>query len=219
VTSTNWTSPHGFERVSTPFVDPEPQNIEIETPDKANAILWARQNFELRDTDPDYAALLMAGEMIGGGILNSRLSNRIRDEEGLSYAVQAVISGHPVDAAGQFIAVAIFAPENVDKVETALMEELELVLTGGFAQDELDGARNGWLEGRQLGRAQDGSLAGGLAQNLYFNRTFDFDQELEDRVRSVTLEEVNQAIRDRLDLEKLTIVKAGDFANKRPTIG
>jgi len=34
-----------------------------------------------------------------------------------------------------------------------------------------------------------------------------------------TLEEVNQAIRDRLDLSKLTIVKGGDFANKRTTIG
>jgi zinc protease len=215
----DWQSPHDFVRIATPFLDPEPENIEIETPDKANAILFARQNLELRDTDPDYAALLMAGEMIGGGVLNSRLSRRIRDEEGLSYAVQAVISGHPIDPAGQFIAVAIFAPENVDAVEAALIEELEKVLDGGFTQEELDGARQGWLEGRQLGRAQDRSLAGELSQNLYFDRTFHFDAELEDRVRGVTLEEVNQAIRDRLDLTKLTIVKAGDFANKRATIG
>lgn len=81
------------------------------------------------------------------------------------------------------------------------------------------GARQGWLEGRRLGRSQDGNLAGGLSQNLYFDRTFQFDADLEERVRSATLEEVNQAIRDRLDLSKLTIVKAGDFANKRTTIG
>lgn len=215
----DWDSPHAFERISTPFFDPDAQNIEIETPDKANAMLWARQNLELRDTDPDYAALLMAGEMIGGGILNSRLSNRIRDQDGLSYAVQAVLSGHPVDPAGQFIAVAIFAPENVDKVESALIEELEKVLADGFAQEEFESARQGWLEGRQLNRAQDGGLAGAISQNLYFGRSFDFDQATEDQVRSLTLEEVNQAIRDRLDLDKLTIVKAGDFANKRPPIG
>jgi len=161
----------------------------------------------------------MAGEMIGGGVLNSRLANRIRNQDGLSYGVQAMISGHPVDAAGQFIAVAIFAPENVDKVETALIEELEKVLADGFTQEEFDAARQGWLEGRQLSRSQDGNLAGALAQNLYFDRTFQFDQELEDRVRTITLNEVNQAIRDRLDLEKMTIVKGGDFANKRVTIG
>jgi zinc protease len=215
----DWESPRAFERIATPFADPEAQNVEIETPDKANAILWARQNLELRDTDPDYAALLLAGEMIGGGVLNSRLSNRIRDQDGLSYAVQAVISGHPVDPSGQFLAVAIFAPENVDRVESAMIEELEKVLADGFTTEELEGARQGWLEGRQLGRAQDGNLAGGLAQNLYFDRTFQFDAELEDRIRSVTLEEVNQAIRDRLDLTKLTVVKAGDFANKRVIIG
>lgn len=215
----DWESPHPFERIATPFFDPEAQNIEIETPDKANAILWARQNLELRDTDPDYAALLMAGEMIGGGILNSRLSNRIRDQDGLSYAVQAVLSGHPVDPAGQFIAVAIFAPENVDRVETAMIEELEKVLADGFTEEEFQSARQGWLESRQLSRAQDGGLAGAISQNLYFGRTFEFDQATEDRVRALTLDEVNQAIRDRLDLTKLTIVKAGDFANKRPTIG
>lgn len=215
----DWGSPRDFQRIATPFFDPPQENVEIETPDKANGILFARQNLELRDTDPDYAALLLAGEMIGGGVLNSRLSRRIRDEEGLSYVVQAFISGHPVDAAGQFIAVAIFAPENVDKVEAALIEELEKVLSDGFTQEELDGARQGWLEGRQLGRSQDGNLARGLSQNLYFDRTFQFDADLEERVRSATLEEVNQAIRDRLDLSKLTIVKAGDFANKRTTIG
>lgn len=215
----DWEPAHPFERVATPFFDPEAQNIELETPDKANAILWARQNLELRDTDPDYPALIMAGEMIGGGVLHSRLANRIRNQDGLSYAVQALITGHPVDASGQFLAVAIFAPENVDRVESAMLEELEKVLADGFTAEEFEAARQGWLEGRQLNRAQDGAVAGGIGQNLYFGRTFASDQELEDRVRSLTLEEVNQAIRDRLDLSKLTIVKAGDFANKRVTIG
>ncbi len=215
----DWESPHAFERIATPFQDVEARNVEIETPDKANAILWARQNLELRDTDPDYEALLLAGEMIGGGVLNSRLSRRIRDQDGLSYGVQAIIQGHPVDPAGQFLAVAIFAPENVDRVEVALLEELQKVLDEGFTQEELDGARQGWLEGRQLNRAQDGSLAGAISQNLYFDRTFRFARETEDRVRELTLEEVNQAIRDRLDLSKLTIVKAGDLTAGRATIG
>ena len=136
----------------------------------------------------------VAGEMIGGGFLTSRLSRRIRDEEGMSYGVQALISGHPVDAAGQFMAVAIFAPENVDRVEAALIEELERVIAEGFSQDELDAAKRGWLESRQLSRAQDGNLAGGISQNLYFGRSFEFDAALEEQVRSLTLAEVDQAV-------------------------
>lgn len=209
----DWESPHDFQRIAAPFYDPEAANVEIQTPDKANAFLYARQNLELTDTDPDYPALMIAAEMIGGGVLNSRLSRRIRDQEGLSYAVQAVISGHPVDPAGRFIAVAIFAPENVERVESALIEELEKVLADGFTEEEFQGARQGWLENRRLGRAQDGNLAGGLSQNLYFDRSYAFDAELDDRVRELSLEEVNRAIRAHLDPSKLTIVKAGDFAS------
>lgn len=215
----DWESPHPFQRIATPFYDPEAIDVEIPTPDKANAFLYAQQNLPLRDTDPEYPAMLIAGEMIGGGILNSRLSRRIRDQEGLSYAVQAVVSGHPVDEAGRFIAVAIFAPENKERVESALLEELQKVLDEGFGQDEFERARQGWLESRRLARAQDGNLAGSLSQKLYFDRTFEYDAELEDRVRALTLEDVNRAVRQHLDLSKLSIVKAGDFAGTGPPVG
>ena len=207
-----WESPHPFQRIATPFYDPEPIDVEIQTPDKANAFLIAQQNLALRDTDPDYAALVIAGEMIGGGILNSRLSRRIRDQEGLSYAVQGFIGGHPVDPAGRFLALAIFAPENRDRVQAALMEELQKVVDDGFEQDEFERARQGWLESRRLGRAQDANLAGSLSQKLYFDRTFEFEAELDERMRALTLEEVNAAVRRHLDPARLSIVKAGDFS-------
>ena len=215
----DWTSPHAFTRVASPFYDAPPETITIETPDKANAIFVAQQNFELRDTDPDYPALIMAGYMIGGGILNSRLASRIRVKDGLSYGVGGGISGHPIDPVGQFTAFAIYAPENAAALEAAFTEELELVLAEGFTEEELATAQQGWLEGQQLGRAQDSSVAGILASGLYFDRTPMFDAEMEERVRSLTLEEVNQAIRDRLDIDKITIVKADDFAKTRAPIG
>jgi zinc protease len=208
----DWESPHPFRRVAAPFYEPPPEEIVIETPDKANAVFFAQQNLELRDTDPDYPALLMAGYMIGGGVLNSRLARRIRVQEGLSYGVGADISGHPVDPVGQFMAYAIYAPENQAALEEAFREEMEAVLRDGFTEEELRTAKQGWLENRQLGRAQDSSLAAQLSQGLYFDRTLTFDQQLEERVRAVTLAEVNRVARARLDPSKLTIVKAGDFA-------
>jgi zinc protease len=218
-TFADWRSPRAFARVATPFYDPPAEEIQIETPDKANAVFFAQQNLELRDTDPDYAALTIAGYMIGGGVLNSRLATRIRVEDGLSYGVGGGISGHPVDASGSFSAIAIYAPENAAAVQAAFVEEMEKVLTQGFTQTELDAAKQGWLESQQLARAQDSQLAGALSQGLYFDRTFTFDAELEGRVRGLTLDEVNQAVRDRLDLSRMTIVKAGDFSSTKPPIG
>jgi zinc protease len=74
----DWQSPHAYERITTPFRDVPADEIQIETPDKANAFFVAQQNLELKDGDPDYPAMALAGYMIGGGVLNSRLAKRIR---------------------------------------------------------------------------------------------------------------------------------------------
>jgi zinc protease len=215
----DWASPKPYERIATRFHDLAGENIVIETPDKANAIFLAQQNLELTDTDPDYAALVLAGYMIGGGVLNSRLARRIRVQDGLSYGVGGGIDGHPIDPVGSFSAYAIYAPENADKVEAAFREEIQKVLSEGFTAEEMATSKQGLLEGRQLGRAQDGSLAGQISSNLYFDRAFSFDARLEEKIRSLTLDEVNAAVRRRLDLAKITIVKAGDFKGAKAKIG
>jgi zinc protease len=161
----------------------------------------------------------MAGHMMGGGFLNSRLANRIRHEDGLSYGVGGMINGHPVDPVGQFFAYAIYAPENAEALQAAFMEEIQKVLDEGFTEEELRTAVQGYLEGEQLSRAQDGSLSSQLSSNLYFDRTFQFSAEMEERIRSLTVDEVNAAVRRHLDPEKITIVKAGDFAGAEERIG
>ncbi len=207
----DWRSPHPFRRVASPFYDPPAARLEIRTPDKANAFFFAQQNLRLSDTHPDYPALLMGSYILGGGMLNSRLARRIRTQEGLSYGVAASLSGHPVDPLGQLFAYAIYAPENAAALEAAFVDEVERALRDGFTQEELQVAKQGWLEGQQLSRAQDTSLAGALSQGLYFDRTLLHDAELEDRVAALTLAEVNRAFRTWIDLAKTTFVKAGDF--------
>jgi zinc protease len=215
----DWESPHEFQRISSEFRDIPAETLEIETPDKANAIFLAQQNLEMNDTHPDYPAMVMAGYMIGGGFLNSRLANRIRNQDGLSYGVGGGISGHPLDPIGQFTAYAIYAPENAEALQAAFVEEIEKILADGFTQEELAAAAQGFLENQQLGRAQDPSLASQIAGNLYFDRTFQYDAEFEQRVRELTLEEVNAAVRRHLDLSKISIVKAGDFTGAQERIG
>ena len=126
--------------------------------------------------------------------------------------VRSSISGHPVDPLGQLFAYAIYAPENAEALESAFVEEVERALRDGFTEEELRTAKQGWLEGRQLSRAQDSSLASTLSQGLYFDRTLVQDAELEERVASLTLGEVNRAFRTWIDLSKMTWVRAGDFA-------
>ena len=215
----DWASPRSYERIAAHFQNVAADGISIETPDKANAIFLAQQNLELTDTDPDYPALVLAGYMIGGGVLNSRLARRIRVQDGLSYGVGGGITGHPVDPVGAFTAFAIYAPENGEKVEAAFREEIQKVLAEGFTAEEMATSLQGLLETRQLGRAQDASLSGQISSNLYFERTFQFDATLEEKIRILTLDEVNAAVRRHLDLAKITVVKAGDFSGAKAKIG
>ena len=207
----DWESPYPATRISTEFFDAPAQVLQIETPDKANAFLFVQQNLALRDDHEDYPALTLIGYMIGGGF-NSRLVERIREQDGLSYAVAGGISGHPIDENGTFLAYAIQAPENVERVEAALREEIQKVLDDGFTDEELNLAKLGYLQSRELARAQDGNLVGMLTQALYFDRTLEWDSEFEAQVQNLTVENVNAAVRRHLDLSKMTFVKAGDFA-------
>ncbi|HEX7253765.1 MAG TPA: pitrilysin family protein, partial [Thermoanaerobaculia bacterium] len=208
----DWKSPTPFERVPRRYHDVPAAKESVETPDKANALFLAGMNLPLRDDDPDYPALVMGNYMLGGGFLNSRLAVRIRQKEGLSYGVGSQIQASPLDESGSFTSFAIFAPQNSGKLEVAFQEEVARVLKDGFTAEELKQAKSGYLQSRQVTRAQDGSLARSLAQDLFLGRTLAWDAAFEKKIGELNADEIRTAMAKRIDPSKLTIVEAGDFA-------
>ena len=208
----SWKSPRPFERIPAEYKDLPANSITIETPDKANAFFLAGMNLGLRDDDPDYPALVMGNYMLGGGFLNSRLAVRIRQKEGISYGVGSGLFASPLDHSGGFQTFAIYAPENAQRLEQAFREEIDRVLKDGFTAEEVQKAKEGWLQSRQVTRSQDQALAGQLGNALFVGRTLAFDAEFEKRLAGLTPEVVNTAMRKYIDPSRLTIVKAGDFA-------
>ena len=61
---------------------------DILTPDKSNAEYLAGLSFALSDSDPDYPALRIGNAILGGSTLASRIGDRIRQKEGLSYGAR-----------------------------------------------------------------------------------------------------------------------------------
>jgi zinc protease len=208
----DWKSPKPFTRVPQPYLEVQPENRALETPDKANAFFIAGQNLALGDEDPDYPALVLGNYMLGGGFLNSRLATRIRQKDGLSYGVGSQFSASPLDKSGAFTTFAIYAPQNQARLEAAFKEEIARVLTGGFEAKEIAEAKSGWLQSRQVTRAQDPSLARTLAGYLYLKRTLAWDSALEQKVAALSADQILAAMRKHLDPSKMTIIKAGDFA-------
>jgi zinc protease len=204
-----------FTRVENEYRDIPAVERSIETPDKENAVFIARENVNMRDDDADYPALYVADYIIGGGAgFDSRLASRIRQKEGLSYGVGSELDVSSLDRAGAWTAYAIAAPQNVAKVESAFREELARAVKDGFTQKELDAAKSGILQIRAQNRSQDRALAGAWAANLFLGRTFQFSKDFEDKVKALTVDDVNAALRKHIDPAKVTVVKAGDFSKK-----
>jgi zinc protease len=208
----NWKSPIPFARVTNDYKEIPPVNRSLETPDKANAFFVAGLALKISDDDPDYPALVLANYMLGGGTLHSRLGTRIRQKEGLSYGVGTQLTASPLDKSGVFVTFAIYAPQNVTKLEAAFNEEIARALKDGFTAEEVAAAKTGYLQEQQVARAQDANVAGKLEGYLYLNRTLAFDAELEKKINALTPEQIVAALRRHLDSVKITIVKAGDFA-------
>jgi len=210
----DWRAAEPYERVADPHREVETVSTDLETPDKTNAIMMAATSFSMRDDDEDYPALVMANYMLGGGFLSSRLATRIRQEEGLSYGVGSQIAAPPLDDSALFMTYAIFAPENADKVVAAFRDEVGKALEGGFTEEEFEVARRGYLDAQQNGRSRDAALATTLHNNLFTGRTMAFVAAQEQAIAELTLDEVNEALRKYISLEKVSIFRGGDFANK-----
>ena len=208
----NWKAEQPYVRIANALKPVAGQNIALETPDKANSVLFAIQPVPMKDDAAVYPALLMGNYMLGGGALRSRLADRIRQKEGLSYGVGSQLSVPSRDPAGMWLAFAISAPQNTAKVEAALREELGKALKDGFTDAELADAKKAWLQSQQVGRTGDAGLAGRLAGYLSFDRTMVFDKDLEAKVGALTVAQVNEALRANLKPEAVSVIKAGDFA-------
>ncbi|MCF0043090.1 M16 family metallopeptidase [Dyadobacter fanqingshengii] len=211
----NWKSAKPFTRIASPYVAVKSESKMVETPDKANAMFIAGLNMPLQDTDPDYPALVIGNYLLGGGFLNSRLATRIRQKEGLSYGVGSQFSASSLDKNGTFMSYAIYAPQNAEKLEAAFKEEIEKTMKEGFTAEELKAAKSGYLQSRQVGRSQDASLANTLTNNLYLNRTMQWDADFEKKIEALTPEQIKAAFNKHIDYNKLVIIKAGDFAKAK----
>jgi zinc protease len=206
-----WTAPTAFARIPSPYQAVRDTTITIETPDKANAFLVAGLTLPIGDDHPDYPALVLGAYIFGGSPLGSRLVTRVRQKEGLSYGAGAQFVARAMDPSALMLMFAIFAPENGGKLEAATRDEFRLIATQGITEEELQQGRNGWLQQQQQLRANDGQLASQLGQQLYADRTMAFDAELEAKVKALTAEQVNAAMRKHFAPASLVLVKAGDF--------
>ncbi|MEY2776791.1 MAG: hypothetical protein RLY30_889 [Pseudomonadota bacterium] len=205
-----WASATRFQRVSRPYIAPKATRILIRTPDKQNAALALRLPLAIQEFSPDHAALLVANFAFGGST-SARLWMRVREKEGLSYDVRSRLVFNPFEASSRLEGWAIYAPQNRDKVEKAFTEEFSRAARDGFDEKEIEAAKRGLLNFRQLSRAQDDRLAADLSRHADLNRKYAEEADFERQIAQVTAAQASAAWNRYVKPEGIAYAVAGDF--------
>jgi zinc protease len=202
-----------YARVPDPYVRTQASSETFETPDKPNAIVISKLAVPMNDLAPDFVPLAIANRILGGDV-DSRLFERIRVREGLSYGVGTQLTPARIDPNSQLLFYAIFAPQNLDKVKSAFSDEMTRARQGGYTAKELDSAKKALLEERRIARAQDAELAGMLVSQDYLKRDWSDTTRVDKAIEGVTLAQANEALRKYISTDAMATVYAGDFVKK-----
>ena len=211
----SWRSGQLYARIVNDYINVERIDTTLETPDKENARFAAGLRLRMTDSDADYAAMVMANYMFGGGI-TARLPDRIRNREGLSYGVGSNFSAPPEGNAAVFSASAIANPTNIARVEFSFTDELARTLRDGFTFEELATAKQALLDERTGSRSSDRGLLNLMSARERWGRTLAWDADLDRALAALTVDEVNAAFRRHIDPTAISVVKGGDFGATGP---
>ncbi|ADE53437.1 M16 family metallopeptidase [Coraliomargarita akajimensis] len=184
-------------------------NQEIVVEDKASVSVRYAHNTGLRRTDDDYLPF-MVGNYILGGSFHSRLMTEVRKNRGLTYDVR---SGHSGDimTAGHWTLSASFAPSMMQQGLQATKEVVEEWHAKGVTEAEVEAAIQ-TLSGSYMVRlSTTGSVAGQVHSFLQRGLPADYVDRYPERLRAITVDQVNAAIRQYVDPAKLIRVEAGSL--------
>jgi zinc protease len=208
-----WTSRKAYARLVDKPSSAPGTTRSIHIADKEMTQLVVGHDLAMRDTDPDYPAWLLVGQILGG-YNSSRLWMRLREHEGLSYDTGAATFAGAHDESGGFRAFATVAPQNLAKAKASMLEEINKLATGRVPPDELQRAKDAWIRAQETNLSNDTWLVQMLRIELFRGRTMAFAREQRTKVQAVTVAEVERVAKKYLRPSRLVMVDAGDLEAK-----
>jgi zinc protease len=160
--------------------------------------------------DQDYIPAVLANYVLGGGAFSSRLLQVVRSQAGKTYSI---FSYFPSYSFPGYFRISTFT-RNDQAFETLqlILDEFNKFKEGGITQEELQAAQDN-IAGSYILRLETLSgLATTVLNNDFYGFTMDRSRNWRKIVRSVTLEQANQAIRDRFDPDNVAVVLLSDAA-------
>ncbi len=187
----------------TPLAQGEVQRIDF--PSSQTHVLVGAPG--MRRNDPDYFPLYVGNHILGGGGLVSLLMESVREQRGLSYSVYSYFL--PLAEDGPFILGLQTQNAQADAALAVLLDTLAQFIDQGPTEAQLAAAVDNITGGFPLRIASNSKIGHYLAVMGFYDLPLDHLERFNERVRAVTAEQIHDAFRRRVDLQRLHQVLVG----------
>ncbi|MBI5815151.1 MAG: insulinase family protein [Nitrospinae bacterium] len=165
----------------------------------------------LKRTDPDYQAVRVMDEILGGSGFASRLMQKVRTDKGLAYSVWSYNMGGRWEN-GSFTMGAETKTQSAGEVLSIFMDEVSKMRTGKVDPMELKAAKDSLINSFVFIFDTPGRI---LEQRMiidYYGMPADYLETFREKVMKVTADDVLEAAKNHLRPDELKIVVVGDPA-------
>lgn len=192
--------------------EPQASIGHIEYPSSQTTLLLAQLGID-RD-DPDYAALALGNQILGGGGFGTRLMSEVREKRGLTYGVSSGFS--PMQVRGPFMISLQTRAEMSQGTLKLVQDVLADYLKTGPTQKELDDAKRELAGSFPLSTASNADIVGQLGAIGFYNLPLSYLEDFMQRSQSLSVEQVREALNKHLSTDKMVIVTAGPTVAQKP---
>ena len=191
---------------------PKPGPTHIEFPSKQTHILLAQLG--ITRGDPDYAALYMGNQILGGGGFGTRLMTEVREKRGLTYGVSSGFSG--MQARGPFMISLQTRAEQSEGTLGLVQQIVRDYLAEGPTQKELDDAKRELAGSFPLTTASNADIVGQLGAMGFYDLPLSYLQDFMNQAQALSVEQVRAAMARHLSADDFVIVTAGPTVAQKP---
>jgi len=184
---------------------------------KEHQLQTQKRNIEYTDTQSGYMLIGFRGADINdkatfaldvlseilGGSKSSRLYKDIKEQKGLAYAISASNGSFRDD--GLFYISANFTPQNSDKLEKAIFDDIAYIQKYGITEEELQRAKNKIIQDTYYSRESTANIASELGYIMTLTGSSNLYNTYIDGIKKVTICDVQSAAQKYLGLNKSAI--------------
>jgi zinc protease len=200
-----WKGGHAPKPAEAPAITSNEKTVQL--PDKSSVSVIIGQPIGLRASDPDWLPLNIATGILGRGF-TSRLVGNVRDREGLTYGIGAMLAADSFRA-GAWFTKATFAPALLERGLASTRREITSWWENGITADELEYRKSAAAGQFTVALETSHGLAEQLLRCAERGLEVSWLDEFPAKIRALTVEQVNAAVKKHLDPAKMVTVKAG----------